>query len=234
MGRKEDRKACQKDRLKAAMKKYWWTLCMIGALGMILFGFWQVIGKNTNASEEAKREKKYQEAIKNKKDYSAITDLKNAYESILLATAEQAATTYDEVIAQLGTPTSEVDALFNGQMTTLATWTELPGGTEQAMITVNFFENTVIGKGVMGLTVSEHPKTTLATFEQLVLEETAYTYEQAIEDFGEPDHLSEFTDTSKHSLTATWKTNLEGDPTKNMSITFVNNQAVTKNQVGMQ
>ncbi|MCB5952751.1 DUF3862 domain-containing protein [Enterococcus sp. BWT-B8] len=228
MGRKEDRMATAK---KPIAKRGWFWLLVFLILGgggfaasqFIPFDFDLPFGNSASKDSTTEESKTTTENTNTEEDIVEILEL---YRSINLSDSiakDVKGSSYDDVVALLGEPSSNVDSEIGETKTKMAIWNTFNGKTT---ISVNFSDDFAIGKSVAKLVSESDDKTTTDQFEA-VPTDGSYTYEQAIEEFGAPDSLSDSLIDNVHATTAFWTTNVE----QGFTIHFDNDQAVTKEQV---
>lgn len=216
---------------KPFYKKVWfWIVAIIliaiigGSLG----------GEDTASNTESKdnTEKTTSKKETKKEDDS---NLKADYDTIVIGDLLGGGdgTSYDEVVAKFGEPDSTSDSEIEGVVTKMATWSGLKGGDIISSLSISFNDNKAVSKGVSGLKVSKHEKATLEQFNS-VNTDGSYSYEQAVETFGEPDGFSETLLNGVSQNMAMWTSNVDGDLGANFNITFEDGTAVAKSQYSMK
>lgn len=220
---------------KPFYKKVWfWVLAIIvvGAIGGSLGG--EETASNTESTgntEKTTNKKETKEETKKEDD----SNLKVDYDAIVIGDLLGGGdgTTYDAVVEKFGEPDSTSDSEIEGVVTKLATWSGLKGGDMMSSLSISFNDNKAVSKAVSGLKVSKNDKATLEQF-NAVTTDGSYSYEQAVETFGEPDGFSETLLNGVSQNMAMWTANVDGDLGANFNITFEDGTATAKSQYSMK
>lgn len=226
MGRKEDRQAMKTPITKKGW--FWFLILLILAGG----GFAAVklipipldfnFGKA--ATEESTAVKESSENNITAEDAEQIIE---TYKSIALGdplVEDTKGASYDEVVAILGEPSSNVDSEISGTTSKMVIWNSFNGA---ATISVTFKDDQATGKSISKIPVEElKKKITTAQVDAIPFDGT-YTYEQAVKYFGTPDSLSDSLINGVQAVTAIWTTNME----QGVTFHFDDNIAISKESV---
>lgn len=227
MGRKEDRQAMKTPITK---KRWFWFLILLvlagggfAAVKLIPIPLDFNFGKT--ATEESSTPPK--ESSENNITAEDAGEIIATYKSIALGdplVEETKGATYDEVVAILGEPSSNVDSEIGGTTSKMVIWNSFNGA---ATISVTFKDNQATGKSMSKIPVEEKKtKITTAQVDAIPFDGT-YTYDQASQYFGTPDSLSDSLIDGVQAVTAIWTTNME----QGVTFHFDNDIAVSKEAV---
>jgi len=159
-----------------------------------------------------------------------VVPLVEQYDQIQLG---ENGSTQEEVTEMFGEPDSTSETSVGGVNSTSATWSGLEGGDLFSAVTVSFSDGIANSKSVAGLPVEEGDAITREDFDSIPTDGT-YTYDQAMEELGQPNGFSESVIAGTHTNMVSWTTNAEGDLGSNFNVTFQDGVATSKAQGGLQ
>ncbi|MBP1048485.1 DUF3862 domain-containing protein [Enterococcus sp. BWM-S5] len=227
MGRKEDRQSMKKPITK---KGWFWFLILLvlagggfAAVKLIPIPLDFNFGKAATEESTAATKESSENTI-TAKDAEQIIE---TYKSIALGdplVEDTKGASYDEVVAILGDPSSNVDSEISGTTSKMVIWNSFNGA---ATISVTFKDDQATGKSISKIPVEEKKtKITIAQVDAIPFDGT-YTYDQAVQYFGTPDSLSDSLINGVQAVTAMWSTNME----QAVTFHFDDNIAVSKETV---
>lgn len=162
--------------------------------------------------------------------------LVESYNNIILGDAIEGGaggTSIDDVVAVFGEPDSTSESSINGTQSAMYIWSNLEGGDIFSALTVQFTDGLASSKSVTGLPVDESDAVTADQFESIPID-GSYTFEQAVEELGQPDGYSESLLAGMSTNMVSWASNVDGDLGANFNITFQDGVAISKAQGGLQ
>ncbi|WP_321388862.1 DUF3862 domain-containing protein [uncultured Enterococcus sp.] len=223
MGRKEDRQSMKTPITK---KGWFWFLILLVLAGS---GFAAVklipIPLDFNFGKAATQESSVtKESSENNITADDAAEIIENYKSIALGdplVEDTKGISYDDVVAILGEPSSNVDSEISGTTSKMVIWNNFNGA---ATISVTFKDDQATGKSISKIPVEEmKKKITTAQVDAIPFDGT-YTYDQAVQYFGTPDSLSDSLINGVQAVTAMWATNME----QGVTFHFDDNIAISK------
>lgn len=223
----EDGKTYVMKEKKPFYKKIWfWILAVValaiigGALGGGSDSSTPTASKDGNTSASTAE----QTSLKDNFDKVVIGDIFNGGEG---------GSSLEEVKAVFGEPDSTSETNIEGQTAKMMTWGGLKGGDIMSSIVVSFSNDKAVSKAVTGLKVDKHDKATLEQFNAVATDGT-FSEDQARQQFGEPDGISDSLVNGQKQSLLTWSKNVAGDAGANFNITFDGGTATSKAQLNMK
>ncbi|EMF0257043.1 DUF3862 domain-containing protein, partial [Enterococcus hirae] len=122
-----------------------------------------------------------------------------------------------------------------GNSETIYTWGSNKTGELGAKLTVGTENNNVVEKSVSGLYVSYDKEKVVSSkvFGEIQMNKDL-SKEKAIKKFGNPNAIAEYKNSNGENIqTLTWETNTTGPLGSYFVITFTNDIATSKNEVGL-
>ena len=228
MGRREDRLAATK---KPIVKRGWFWVVLLLLLGgggyaasqFVPFDFASLLGGSSTQDTDTQDTATSTEEATTQDDIDQLLEL---YQSIELSDSileDVKGSSYEDVVALLGEPSSNVDSELGESKTKMAIWNTFNG---RSTISVNFKDDYASGKSASKLAIEAKNKISAEQFDAVSVD-SSYTYEEAVKEFGEPDSLSNALISGVQTVTALWSTNAE----QSFTIHFDDNVAVSKEQV---
>lgn len=218
---------------KPFYKKVWfWILAIIvlGIIGGALGGGSDDKKADTTNDDVAKKEA----TSSNKKETN--TELKDNFNKIALGDIlnnGDGGSSLEEVKGIFGEPDSTSETNLEGQTAKMMTWGSPKGGDIMSSVVVSFSNDKVVSKAVTGLKVKKHDKVTLEQF-NAVATDGSFSEDQAKQEFGEPDGISDTLVNGAKQSMLSWTKNVNGDPGANFNITFDNGAATSKSNISMK
>ncbi|MBL1224286.1 DUF3862 domain-containing protein [Enterococcus sp. BWR-S5] len=223
MGRKEDRQSMKTPITK---KGWFWFLILLVLAGG---GFAAVklipIPLDFNFGKAATQESSVtKESSENNITADDAAEIIENYKSIALGdplVEDTKGVSYDDVVAILGEPSSNVDSEISGTTSKMVIWNNFNGA---ATISVTFKDDQATGKSISKIPVEEKKKKITTAQVDAIPFDGTYTYEQAVQYFGTPDSLSDSLINGVQAVTAMWATNME----QGVTFHFDDNIAISK------
>lgn len=218
---------------KPFYKKVWfWILAIIvlGIIGGALGGGSDDKKADTTNDDVAKKEA----TSSNKKETN--TELKDNFNKIALGDIlnnGDGGSSLEEVKGIFGEPDSTSETNLEGQTAKMMTWGSPKGGDIMSSVVVSFSNDKAVSKAVTGLKVEKHDKVTLEQF-NAVTTDGNFSEDQAKQEFGEPDGVSDTIINGQKQSMLTWTKYVNGDIGANFNITFDNGSATSKSNTSMK
>ncbi len=164
-----------------------------------------------------------------------VSEARSKYQQIVLGDMMDGGTggtSLEDVKTILGEPKSTSESSIGDTKSLLATWSE-SDITGSAVFTVTFTNNAATGKGYSGFSLlNTGTKVSLDEFNAIVTD-GSFTYDAALEQFGQPDGESETLIGGQSGDMVSWS-NANGSLGANFNVTFTNGVATGKSQYGMK
>lgn len=214
---------------KPFYKKVWfWILAII-----VLIGIGGSLGGGSDKKEASNTvNKKTSTSSTAKSD----TTLKSNFDKIALGdilSNGDGGTSLEEVKGVFGEPDSTSETNLEGQTAKMMTWGSPKGGDLMSSIVISFSNDKAVSKAVTGLKVGKHDKATLEQFNAIATD-GSFSEDQAKQEFGEPDGISDSIINGQKQSMLTWTKNVNGDAGANFNITFDGGTATSKSQLNMK
>ncbi|EMF0060907.1 DUF3862 domain-containing protein, partial [Enterococcus hirae] len=202
-------------------------------VGLILGWGIKTIEVNNKVAQKEESEKAQQIDIKSaqylEKEYNSIivSDKKNL--------DKKSATSIKELKKKLGEPVYSENTTIDNITVNTKTWSIGANNELPANLTVNTIDGVVVEKSISNLYVNYNAKllVTKNKYNEITLNKDL-SFEQAKKEFGNPNAVNEYIDDyGKTVISATWNTNVKGAIGSFFNVTFVNNVATSKTEVGL-
>lgn len=184
------------------------------------------IGSMTIAKNDEKKETT--EIITTEK--KSAQEVKSVYDKLTIGTG------LENVNKILGSPLyTESSTDHSGNSEIIYTWGSSKNGELGAKLTVGTENNNVVEKSVSGLYVSYDKEKVVSSkvFGEIQMNKDL-SKEKAIKKFGKPNAIAEYKNSNGENIqTLTWETNTTGPLGSYFVITFTNDIATSKNEVGL-
>ncbi|MEG0679917.1 MAG: DUF3862 domain-containing protein [Carnobacterium sp.] len=221
---------------KPFYKKVWfWILALIviAIIGGALGGGSDNKDTSKNADTEKVDADKKDSATSSK---TSDPTLKDNFDKISLGdilSNGDGGTSLEDVKGIFGEPDSTSETNLEGQTAKMMTWGGPKGGGLMSSVVVSFSNDKAVSKAVTGLKVSKHDKVTLEQF-NAVTTDGSFSEDQATQEFGEPDGISDTLVNGAKQSMLSWTQNVNGDIGANFNITFDNGVATSKSNTSMK
>lgn len=216
---------------KPFYKKIWfWVLVVI-----VVVGFGSALGGGSD-KKEASDTADEKTSTSSKTKAESDTTLKSNFDKIALGdilSNGDGGTSLEEVKGIFGEPDSTSETSLEGQTAKTMTWGGPKGGDLMSSIVISFSNDKAVSKAVTGLKVKKHDKVTLEQF-NAVATDGSFSEDQAKQEFGEPDGISDTLVNGAKQSMLSWTKNVNGDPGANFNITFDNGAATSKSNISMK
>ncbi|EOE4935606.1 DUF3862 domain-containing protein [Enterococcus hirae] len=184
------------------------------------------IGSMTIAKNDEKKETTEITTTEKK----SAQEVKSVYDKLTIGTG------LENVNKILGSPLyTESSTDHSGNSETIYTWGSSKNGELGAKLTVGTENNIVVEKSVSGLYVSYDKEKVVSSkvFGEIQMNKDL-SKEKAIKKFGKPNAIAEYKNSNGENIqTLTWETNTTGPLGSYFVITFTNDIATSKNEVGL-
>lgn len=184
------------------------------------------IGSMTIAKNDEKKETTEITTTEKK----SAQEVKSVYDKLTIGTG------LENVNKILGSPLyMESSTDHSGNSETIYTWGSSKNGELGAKLTVGTENNNVVEKSVSGLYVSYDKEKVVSSkvFGEIQMNKDL-SKEKAIKKFGKPNAIAEYKNSNGENIeTLTWETNTTGPLGSYFVITFTNDIATSKNEVGL-
>lgn len=195
---------------------------VLGAIAIILI----CIGSITISRD--KEQKETAEVTTTEK--KSAKEIKSVYDKLTIGTG------LDNINKILGAPLYTESSTDNsGNSETIYTWGSNKTGELGAKLTVGTENNNIVEKSVSGLYVPYDKEKVVSSkiFGEMKMNKDL-SMENAIKKFGDPNSIAEYKNSNgENTQTLTWETNTTGPLGSYFVITFTNNIATSKNEVGL-
>lgn len=159
-----------------------------------------------------------------------LAAFKGTYYSIALGNPQAGdfnGSTYDDLLTQLGEPSSRSTVHVAGHDVQTVTWDDLPNAGDIGL-SVQFIQNIAISKTYSGLAAeAQQPIITKEAYDGLITDGTV-TYDSVLTLFGAPE-TETMTNNALSQITATW-THTSGGLGSSVTLIFENNVLTNKSQ----
>ncbi|MGL9804123.1 hypothetical protein IGJ22_002648 [Enterococcus sp. DIV0448] len=195
---------------------------VLGAIAIILI----CIGSITISREKDKKETAEVTTTEKK----SAQEIKSVYDKLTIGTG------LDNINKILGAPLyTESSTDDSGNSETIYTWGSNKTGELGAKLTVGTENNNIVEKSVSGLYVPYDKEKVVSSkiFGEMKMNKDL-SMENAIKKFGDPNSIAEYKNSNGENIqTLTWETNTTGPLGSYFVITFTNNIATSKNEIGL-
>lgn len=171
-------------------------------------------------------------------DIKSAQDLEKEYNSIVISDKKnldkKSATSVRELEKKLGDPIYSGNTTIDNIAVNTKTWSVGANNELPANLTVNTIDGIVVEKSISNLYEKYNEKllVTKNKYNEINLNKDL-NFEQAKKEFGNPNNINEYIDNGKTVISGTWSTNVKGTVGSFFNITFVNDVATSKTEVGL-